>query len=83
MGQLGKTVTWIGGTLSAESDGIRATVKEAIVPDIREDLAKLLKQNAISTKELHSLVGKLWHAAGLLVVMRPLLQALWAYFTQR
>ena len=34
-GQLAKSIAWIGGTLTAESDGIRAAVKGAIVTDIK------------------------------------------------
>jgi hypothetical protein len=77
-GQLGKTVTWIGGTLACESNGVRASVKEAIVQDVRADLKRFLSLNVVSHKELHSLVGKLSHCAGLLITLRPFLQALWA-----
>jgi hypothetical protein len=34
--------------------------------------------NVIALKDLHSLVGKLSHCAGLLITLRPFLQALWA-----
>lgn len=34
--------------------------------------------NLISKKEMHSLLGKLSHAAGLLIVMRPSMDPLWA-----
>ena len=37
-GQLDKTVTWIGGTIACEPWGVKATVKEAIVSDICDDL---------------------------------------------
>ena len=36
----------------------------------------MLCQNVISKKELHSLIGKLGHAAGLLIIMRPFLEPL-------
>ncbi len=39
-GQLGKTVTWIGGTLQCEPWGVKATVKEAIVADICDALKR-------------------------------------------
>jgi hypothetical protein len=77
-GQLSTTVTWIGGTLTCESNGVRAAVKEAIVQDVKADLQKFARANVISRKELHSLVGKLAHCAGLLIIMRPFLQPLWA-----
>ena len=77
-GQLNDSVTWIGGTLIAEPDGVRARIKAEIVSDICGHLERLLKQNIITLKELHSLIGKLGHCAGLLIVMRPFLEPLWA-----
>jgi hypothetical protein len=77
-GQLGTSVTWIGGTITAEPKGIRARVKDAIILDIKMHLERMSATNVISRKELHSLVGKLGHAAGLLLTMRPFLQPLWA-----
>ena len=73
-----KTVTWIGGTLTVETEGIRAKVKQSIVDDICDDLAKLIKKNITTVVELHSLVGKLNHAAGLLIIIRSFLEPLWA-----
>ena len=46
--------------------------------DICGHLERLLKQNIITLKELHSLIGKLGHCASLLIVMRPFLEPLWA-----
>ena len=43
-----------------------------------DDLAKLIKKNITTLVELHSLVGKLNHAAGLLIIIRPFLEPLWA-----
>ena len=77
-GQLGKKVTWIGGTITCEPWGVRAVVKESIVSDICDDLKRFKALNLIPKKELHSLVGKLSHAAGLLIIMRPFLEPLWA-----
>ena len=77
-GQLNKKVTWIGGTLQCEAWGVLATVKESIVADICDDLKRFKSLNLITKKELHSLVGKLSHAAGLLIIMRPFLEPLWA-----
>ena len=77
-GQLGKTVTWIGGTLQCETWGVLATVKESIINDICDDLKRFRGLNLIPKKELHSLVGKLSHAAGLLIIMRPFMEPLWA-----
>lgn len=77
-GQLGEEATWIGGTIRTEAVGIRACIKEALVSDIKTDLERFIDSSVISLKDLHSLVGKLGHAAGLLIIMRPFLEPLWA-----
>jgi len=75
-GQLSQEATWIGGTLQAEPEGVRAWIKESQVSDIKSELERLMVGNVISNKDLHSLVGKLGHAAELLIIMRPLLDPL-------
>ena len=77
-GQQDKQVTWIGGTLSIEAQGVRAIVKQSIVDDIIDMVGKFSNFEWIRKKDLHSLLGKLNHAAGLLIVMRPFLEPLWA-----
>ena len=81
-GQTGHKVTWIGGTLEIHSNnfritGITATVQESIVADIVVDLDAFLRLNIITKKAIHSLIGKLSHAAGLLILLRPFLDPLW------
>ena len=82
-GQLNTEVTWIGGTITAEPDGVRAVVKESIIQDILDDLREFGKLNIIPKKRLHSLLGKLNHAAGLLIVIRPFMEPMWAAFTAK
>ena len=82
-GQRGKLVTWIGGTLQIESDGVRAWVKQSIVDDIRSMITTFLRGNLISKKELHSFIGKVNHAAGLLIVLRPFMDPLWAAWVSK
>ena len=77
-GQVGHTVTWIGGTIACEALGVRVRVKQAIIDEIKADLAKYLAGNIISLKDLHSTVGRINYAAGLLVVLRPFMEPLWA-----
>ena len=60
---------------------MRAVVKESIVTDIMDDLRRLSSQNIISKKELRSLLGKLDHAAGLLTIVRPFTEPMWAALT--
>jgi hypothetical protein len=76
-GQMGRRVTWIGGTLTVMSNRVLAQIKESIISDILSDLEWMLTVNIISKKNLHSLLGKLGHAAGLLIVIRPYLEPLW------
>ena len=77
-GQFGSEVTWIGGTIQCLPAAIRVTIKESIIQDIMADLKRFLEGNVIAIKDLHSTTGKLNHAAGLLVILRPFVQPLWA-----
>ena len=77
-GQIDSKMAWIGGNIWCEPLGIRVMVKDAIVQDILLDLAKLLRGNVISAKDLQSTVGKLNHAVGLLAILRPFMETLWA-----
>ena len=47
-GQQGPTVTWIGGTLTVEPEGVRAKVKQSIIDDICDDISRLTKSNVIT-----------------------------------
>ena len=49
-----------------------------MVADIIADIEAFLLLNIITKKALHSLIGQLSHAAGLLIVLRPFLDPLWA-----
>ena len=77
-GQRGRTVDWIGGTLTLNDDGITAKVKQSIIDDIQVALKSFEGKNVLSRKDVRSFVGRCNHAAGLLVTLRPFLQALWA-----
>lgn len=77
-GQLDGTVTWIDGTLTIDATWGKATVKSSIIEDIPVDFIRFMALRTIPKKEIHSLIGKLGHAAGLLIVMRPLLDPLLA-----
>ena len=57
---------------------LHAKVKPSIIEDIRLTLRDIEAQNVISKKVLESLAGKINHAAGLLITLRPFLQQLWA-----
>ena len=77
-GQRGRIVTWIGGTFHINPGGLTATVKESIITDIVADLTAFLATNLVSKKKLHSLLGKLNYAAGLVISIRPFLDEIWA-----
>ena len=79
-GQLGTKISWIGGPLWIKAHRVRAFVKQPIIDDIQETLILFLTLNVLAKNKLHSLIGKLNHAAGLLIVMRPFLEPLWAAF---
>jgi hypothetical protein len=53
-------------------------VKQDIIDDIVASLLKFSHTNVISKKELHSFVGRVNHAAGLLITVRRFLHACWA-----
>ena len=76
-GQLGSRVDWIGGNLEFAADGIKARVKQTIVEDIQADLNSFAGLNVIPLKALRLFVGRANHAAGLLLIWRPFLHALW------
>ena len=50
---------------------MRAFVKQSIVEDIQEMFVLFRASNLVTKKDLRSFIGKLNHAAGLLIVMRP------------
>ena len=75
-GQLEDSVTWIGGAIIVEADGVRAKIKATIVSDICDDLHRIMGNNVTTKKELRSLIGKLGHADSLLMIMRPFLEPL-------
>lgn len=77
-GQLGRKATLVDGTITCEMLGIRVSVKDTIVEDIKADLTKFLAANVIPNTDLRSAVGRLNHAAGLLIIMRPFMEPLWA-----
>jgi hypothetical protein len=77
-GQRAQSVTWIGGTLSIIPEGIRGAVKQEIVDDIVQSLNEYSVRNVVGKKELHTFVGRVNFAAGLLISVRPFLHAIWA-----
>ena len=76
--QVSSDVTWIGGEICTSSESVIARVKASIIEDIVEALEAFKTQIVIGRKELHTFVGRVNHAAGLLVTLRPFLQQLWA-----
>ena len=76
-GQLGQQVDWIGGNLQVTPSGIVARVKDSIVQDIRDDLDYFTGLNVIPIKRMRTFVGRANHAAGLLLLLRPFLHAIW------
>ena len=77
-GQQGGTVVWIGGQITITPTGVMGTIKQSIIDDIKSDLQKFMKSNVIANDALLTFVSRLNFAAGLLVILRPFLQSLWA-----
>ena len=63
-----------------ETQVVWAFVKQSIIDDIQEMLVRFMSVNVVAKKELRSLIGKLNHAIGLLTVMRPVMDPLWAHW---
>ena len=81
-GQTGPSVEWTGAEFAITPGVLIAKVKEAIITDIKMSLEAFSKINKIPLKDLRSFTGKVNHAAGLLVPIRPFLQTLWAALYQ-
>ena len=57
-GQAGQSVEWTGAELTITPEGLTATVKEAIIVDIRMGIDEFDKVNKIRLKDLHTFTGK-------------------------
>lgn len=73
---MGSTLSWIGGKLAFNPDGICPSVKETIVEDIVLALDKYEHLNVVSHKQIRSFAGRANHAAG-----RPFFQSIWKAFS--
>eukprot|EP00971_Amphidinium_carterae_P338836 6476358-Amphidinium_carterae.1 len=71
-------VTWIGAKLKCNRFGISVQLKDQIFNDLKIAIDTALHQNFIKLSLLRTLVGKASFAAGLMPVIRPFLNPLWA-----
>ena len=74
----GENVTWTSAIFSMGPQHIIVEVKQAIVDDAKELVAKALAKNIFAVKCLRSLTGKLTHIASLVMTLRPFLSELYA-----
>ena len=64
--------------LQLQKDHLNVSLKQSILDVIVSALRSCKMKNLITRKELHTLVGWINFAAGLLMTLRPFLQGLWA-----
>lgn len=76
----GRTISWIGLTITVGDAWVRATIKADRVTELSEMTDDFLSKNVLSIKEVRSYVGKASNFAQLLFTWRPFLGELWASF---
>ena len=74
----GRTVTWIGCTITVGDTWVRGTIKEDRVTELLGLTNEFLAKNVVSVKDVRSYVGKAGNFAQLLYTWRPFLGELWA-----
>jgi hypothetical protein len=77
----GRTISWIGLTITIGDAWVRATIKADRVEELLEMTTDFLSRNVLSVKEVRSYVGKASNFAQLLFTWRPFLGELWASFS--
>ena len=77
----GRTISWIGLTITIGDAWVRATIKADRVKELLDMTNDFLSRNVISVKEMRSYVGKASNFAQLLFTWRPFLGELWASFS--
>jgi len=77
-GERGTDVTWIGNQLQLDSEGVRISLKQDILDEVREMIDTFRAKNVISLKDLRSFAGKCNHIAGVVPMWRPFLREIWA-----
>ena len=80
-GRWGKTVDWIGYSITTDEECITVAIKEGFMNDYRKEVATLLKLRRIFVNELTSFTGRTNHVACLLYAWRPFISDLWVRST--
>ena len=76
----GTEVKWIGAVIKADHDNhtISVTIPEDKVAELKSKVQTYLRRPVIGRRQLQSLAGALSFVAGLVPLMRPFLNSLWA-----
>eukprot|EP00971_Amphidinium_carterae_P341177 6479855-Amphidinium_carterae.1 len=74
----GKTVDWIGASLSSGVKDLSVTIPAKKIEEVRAMLDEMLSQQVASRRSILALAGKLSHMAGLVIYLKPFLSPLWA-----
>ncbi|CAK0862154.1 unnamed protein product, partial [Prorocentrum cordatum] len=77
MAQRGTRVSWIGGLLDIEGEGVVASVDQDKVKELADDAIKLLSLSVVFAKALRQYIGVANHIAGVLFPWRAFLCDLW------
>ena len=71
--KLGKSIMWISGCFTKIPRGIRVTIKQELLDDVKNMIMLMLSQNLVKVKKVESLDGKLVHISSLVKTVRPFL----------
>ena len=76
-GSFGRSVDWIGHTVSVTDVGVELRINAERVQELQDLTLEAFKVNVVSLKWLRSYIGKANSFASVLVFWRPFLQDLW------
>eukprot|EP00971_Amphidinium_carterae_P118448 2346851-Amphidinium_carterae.1 len=76
--QWGKTVQWIGVSVTALENGVRFEVTEKYAQKLAEEIGEVIRGNWISLAVLRQIAGRASWVAGVAFHVRGMLQPLWA-----
>ena len=81
-GMLAAEAEWIGIRFAVAPPILTASIKEALIAEIRSEARSFMDVNVIPRKRFLSFIGKCNHVATLLYGWRPFLRELWAVVSE-
>ncbi len=79
----GKTVPWIGASLTACADGATVEIPEKKAQELAQDCEEVLQHPTATRRKVRQVAGKAAFVAGLVITLRPFLACLWAAIAGR